>query len=253
MEESKGFNKEKMKNEISVLVAVLRTKKDFEILKKEGWYRIPRKHAPEYFDSDFIAFYFSNDFGKEKFTIRYFAQVLGYEVKKRIELIPDEPEHANANEDYYKINVAPLIELPRPIKSRLGRYIVFIPSTLKRLMNAVEVNELYRGSHIEEKLWAALRKAKIQTEREMVVNVDGNFFMLDFACLCKGGKIDIECDGREFHSDYPDVEYDKDRNNLLTKDGWQVLRFTSAKINDKLDECVSVIRETVAKYGGVEK
>ena len=46
MEEPKGFNKDEMKGEVSLLVAVLKSNEDFQILKKEGWYRIPKKHAP---------------------------------------------------------------------------------------------------------------------------------------------------------------------------------------------------------------
>ena len=47
-----------------------------------------------------------------------------------------------------------------------GRPIVFIPSTLYKLTNAVEINDLYHGSPLEDRMWAMLKEKEIPAERE---------------------------------------------------------------------------------------
>jgi len=103
----------------NVLVAIVPRKKDWRILEEKHWYRIPVKSAPKMIE--------------------------------RVELLPDEPNHTRANEDYYKFTIDELKKLPRPIPSKRWRRIIFIPTTLNKLMEAKEINDLYHTSPIEEK------------------------------------------------------------------------------------------------------
>ena len=80
-------------------------------------------------------------------------------------------------------------------------------------------------------LWETFKAERIEAERQCRVETGSQFFYLDFALFCKERKIDIECDGDEFHSKLADVKRDKKRNNLLESLGWAVLRFTTDDLN----------------------
>ena len=45
-----------------VLVALLKEKSDFAILRDQGWYRIPVEHQPERWPPDWLAFYLPSAF-----------------------------------------------------------------------------------------------------------------------------------------------------------------------------------------------
>ncbi|MFH1050835.1 MAG: DUF559 domain-containing protein [bacterium] len=114
------------------------------------------------------------------------------------------------------------------------------------------MNDLYIGTDIEEKMWHQIKKNEIQAEREFFVKVENKYFFLDFALFCQSGKIDVECDGDANHKKSDDVEYDKDRDTLLESDGWKTMRFTSTKINDKIDESIIRIKKAVDNFGGLQ-
>jgi hypothetical protein len=58
-----------------VLVAIMNNRRDFEVARDEGWYRIPHKHAPQSTtEAAALAFYFTKGFGEEeKWSIRWYA------------------------------------------------------------------------------------------------------------------------------------------------------------------------------------
>jgi hypothetical protein len=66
-------------------------------------------------------------------------------VTTRRQLLPDEADHPRANDCYYKLELGPLERLPRPIPSHRLRRITFIATTLDRLLNAQEINDLWMG------------------------------------------------------------------------------------------------------------
>lgn len=79
---------------------------------------MPLKSAPEVTtSSEYLAFYQPKVFEEEKWTVNYYAKVLGHSIKKRIELYPTETEHNNRDEDYYQIFIGELIRLENPIPS----------------------------------------------------------------------------------------------------------------------------------------
>ncbi len=230
------------------LVGIVKRKKDFEIIKKEKWYRIPVKSAPkEISQIKYLAFYFPQIFGEKKWQILYYGKVKKIEILKRIDLLPNEKVHPNALEDYYKINIEKLIKLKNPIVSQRGRRIVFIITTLKKLLNSKEINDLFITSPIEEKLYCELKKNKIPCERQYFVKEGNDFYSLDFAIFGKKGKIAIECDGEKYHLKKKAILYDRERDNQLVSAGWRILRFYSKDIKKSPERCIRLIKKTIER------
>jgi hypothetical protein len=111
-----------------VLVAIMNNRRDFEVARDEGWYRIPQKHAPQSTtEAAALAFYFTKAFGEEdKWSIRWYAPVRGHELVRRRDLFPDEPDHPRAGEAYFKLQLGPLMQLELPIYSLRWRRVTFI-------------------------------------------------------------------------------------------------------------------------------
>ena len=105
-----------------VLVAVINNRRDFDIAREQGWYRIPVKRAPRRIGADYLALYQTAAFGDEKWAVRYYAPIRRYRLLTRAELLPDEPAHPRAADRYYKIEIGPLRSLPHPIPSRRFRF-----------------------------------------------------------------------------------------------------------------------------------
>lgn len=240
------------KNDIPALVAIIPRKKDWEILIKEHWYRIPLKSAPQILPkARYIAFYQTKTFGEQKYAVNYFALIKKLEVVRRIDLLPDEINHERAYNKYYKITIDEIQELPKPIPSLRWRRLTFIPTTLLRLMTASEINDLWCTSYIEDKLYLALKKDNIPTERQYYVYDTDQPYCLDLAIFCKDGKLDIECDGTKYHSDPKTISKDRQRNNDLTAEGWSILRFSGKEINQNLKSCLKQIKKTIKRLNGL--
>ncbi|MGQ9707277.1 MAG: endonuclease domain-containing protein [bacterium] len=234
------------------LVAVITRKKDWAILREKGWYRIPVKNAPEGLNHiRYIAFYQTKVFA-EKWAVNYYARVKDIKTLRRIELLPDEPEHQRAHEWYHRIDIGELQRLPNPIPSRRGRPVVFIPTTLEKLLTAKEINELYHTSPIEEKLYLTLERSGLVPERQFYVKDKNTGYLLDLAIFCKSGNIDVECDGESYHSGRKKAEQDRQRDNHLTTMYWRVLRFSGKEIRQNAGGCLQLVLRLVRKLGGVE-
>ena len=72
------------------------------------------------------------------------------------------------------------------------------------------------------------------------MTVDGSTYYLDV--LFRGIRLLIEIDGREHHTGKEVFETDRWRQNLLLLDGWFVLRFTWAMLEERPDEVVAMVR-----------
>lgn len=231
-----------------VLVAIMNDLMDFEIAKRYHWYRIPvdspLKEVEKY---KYIAFYQTKIFREEKWAVNYIAKIHGIERVKRIELLPEEKDNPKANNLYYKIRIGTLIRLKNPIPSRALRRIVFIPTTMEKIKTAKEINDLYNNSPLEDRLWENLKKNNIYADRQFYFN---RKYCLDFAIKCNEGSIDIECDGKKWHSGEEKIENDRDRNNRLTSKGWHILRFGTKDINENMDKCMDIIKETIRTLAG---
>lgn len=125
-----------------VLVAILRQRRDLEIARVLGWYRIPLKSSPKMIRVDWIAFFLTGAFGDEKWSVRYLAPVRGHELVTRGELLSEEQDHPCAGEPYYKIRLGPVQQLASPIPARRWRRFTFLYTTGERMLLAHEVKDL---------------------------------------------------------------------------------------------------------------
>jgi hypothetical protein len=175
-----------------VLVAYLPTTRDFDILRREGWYRIPQQHAPKGIHAEYFAFYFGRDFGDRKWAIHYYAEQLGNELVRRCDLFPEQPNHPRANELYYKVSLGPLQELEHPIVSLRWRRITFMHTTWDRLIEAREINDLFiEGGTYVDRIFATLREKGVRVERNYSVKEVDTDYVVPLSVFGRDGRIDI--------------------------------------------------------------
>jgi hypothetical protein len=153
-----------------ILVVVMNNPRDFEIARMLGWYRIPIRSAPKVISVDYLAFYQTAAFGDEKWKIDYIAQVRGHELATRKELLRDELDHPHANQEYYKIQIGPLLRLPQPIIAGNWRRITFLYTIGEYLAKAKTINDLVVNSDERSFLWQALRERALQNQTYQIEN-----------------------------------------------------------------------------------
>ena len=238
----------------TALVAVVPSRRDWDMVRTLGWYRIPVHAAPAMVKDGSIthlAFYFPSEFGEEKQSIRWYAPVEGITVKTRAELMPLEARHHNADRDYFVLACPELRQLPNPIYSRKPRRLLFVPTTLPKLLTAPEINFLFNDSPLENLLWKQLMVMGIPCERQYEVLVGTARFKLDLAVFCKDRNIGLECDGDETHMRRSAVERDKRRSNLLQSVGWSMMHFTTRELTQNLSGSLNLVQESISLYGGL--
>lgn len=141
-----------------VLVGILPSPRDLEIAKLLGWYRIPLRFAPKIIDVDFLAFYQPSAFGDgHQWQIEYYSEVLGNELTTRAELFRDQTDHPRARDEYYKIQIGALQELPNPISAENWRRFTFLYTTGAHLLAAKTLHDLTVRDEERDVLWKALR------------------------------------------------------------------------------------------------
>ena len=179
-----------------VLVAIMNDPLDMAIARDQHWYRIPvssvDKWLADCWPPRWLAFYQTKVFGDEAYAVRYYTRVIEVRRAYRYELLPDQPRDRRSRRRYYQLILEPLRRLEPPILSRRLRRIVFISTTWDKLTHAVEINDLYDESPLEDRLWAAMKRWQIPAERQEFVQVADRSYALDFAIYCAGGKIYVE-------------------------------------------------------------
>ena len=240
-----------------VLVAILNNTSDYRIAREQHWYRVPvssvNKWLKDCWPPQWLAFYQTKIFGPEQHAINYYARVLAIRKAYRWQLFPNQPLNEKSHQRHYKLQLEPLRQLPHPIFSRRLRRIVFIPTTWQKFINAVEINDLYDESPLEDKLWAEFKRWSIQAERQEFITAKSRTYALDFAIYCQAGKIDVETDGDSWHANPKAAAQDNQRDNDLKTEGWSVLRFSSSQIREQLTEyCLPTIVENINNLHGVE-
>ncbi len=241
-----------------VLAAIVNNPRDFAITRDHHWYRIPVSSAQKWLDNcwppRWLALYQTKVFGREAYAINYFAQVRDIRRVSRWQLFPDQPRDAASGKQYYQLVLDRLENLPAPIFSRRLRRIVFIPTTWEKFANALEINDLFDESPLEDRLWLAFKRWMIQAERQEFVLTGKQHYALDFAIYCIHGRLDVETDGDTWHANPEKAAKDNRRDNALKMLGWQVLRFTTAQILNELSEyCVPTVVATINTLGGVDE
>lgn len=235
----------------AVLVAVLKEKKDLNILLRERWYRIPAFYAPKK-KFDYIAFYQPSTFKGSKSLIRYYARPKMFKTMKRRELFPSEFDHPDANEDYYRIDFKKIHKLKNPVKNSNRMRVSFGFTTLGRLKKEREVTGLFDVVPLENVMGLELKKAGIKASKEHAFTMnDGKRYRLDFAVFCKKGPLNIECDSHKWHSIKTQRIKDKIRDKALKGEGWSILRLKEAEITGNIGKCVDKVRKAVKKLGKI--
>jgi hypothetical protein len=148
-----------------VLVAIMNDRRDFDIAREQSWYRIPVKRAPKRVGADYLALYFGGAFPpSQRHQIIFYAPIHAYRLATRVELLPQERDHPRAGDRYFKLEIGPLQRLEHPIPSRKLRRVTFIPTTLAKLLDAGEINDLWDKRRPKDVLWSALRADDHETE-----------------------------------------------------------------------------------------
>lgn len=173
-----------------VLVGIAKTPRDFALARDAGWYRIPAAHAPaSLVDTAVLALYFTAAFGEERWAIHWYAEVRGHELLRRRDLLPDEPEHRQADAPYYKLELGPLIQRRPPIPSLRWRRVTFIETTWDRFAAAEEINDLYVSG--ADGLYVTLKESGFFPEREYVIREGGTDYVADLAIPCREGTVAV--------------------------------------------------------------
>jgi very-short-patch-repair endonuclease len=234
-----------------VLVAVMNTPRDFEIARDEGWYRIPLRRAPNRVAADYLAFYQTKAFGDEGWAVNYYAATRRYHLLTRAELLPEEADHPRATERYYKVEIGPLQRLPRPIPSKRLRRITFISTTLERLLQAEEINDLWDRDSREERLWQAFKREGIEAERQYEVEEGTARHVVDFAVFCQEGQVAVICEGEPAGVSVRVIRERQASDYDLSARGWTVLRLDGEQLIRDVSGCLAAVWEAVSRCGGL--
>ena len=232
---------------------------DFSIVQKKYWYRIPVSSVEKWLKNRWppcwISFYMTKVFGKDAYAINYYAKILYIKKVYRWQLFPDEPDNVKSRRRYYQIFIEPPLQrLPKPILSRRFRRLIFISTTWKKFITAVEINDLFDASPLEDRLWAEFKRLQINAERQEFVKIDNKHYALDFAIYCQTGKIDVETDGDFWHSNSQQAKKDNIRDNDLKTEGWRVLRFNTLQVKESAAEyCAKTIVKNIDRLGGLQE
>jgi len=239
-------NQTKEKTDKIVLVAVLKNKRDLDILLAENWYRIPVKYSPKK-QYSYLAFYQPAVFGKQGKQIQYYARVLNKQTAKRSALLPKETNHPQAQDDYFKVRVGKIQKLTKPIRNIVPRRVSFGFCALSQLLKSKDILQLYNVAPIEQILGYGLKQAGIKAIPQHYVLGKEKRYCLDFAIFCKKRAIAIECDNKKAHSSPIHRAKDKAKNAFLKKYGWTVIRLKEQEIISNLQDCISKIQKIIQK------
>ena len=221
-----------------VLVALVNQPRDLELVRSECWYRIPVKHAPAHFtQARYLAFYLTKSFAGRKWSICEYALVRGHELVRRRDLFPDQVDHPRADDAYYKLQLGPLISLPRPIVSRSGRRVLFLWTTGDKFLRAVEINDLFGKSQADDALWDMLKASRVGAERQIVVRDARARYRIDFWIPCARGNLA--------------VILAEGTRRLPKGRQWRALQFSEEDVYKRPAVCVRKIKHLARELGGV--
>jgi very-short-patch-repair endonuclease len=233
-----------------VLVGVLKSRRDLDLLLTENWYRIPVARAPK-LRFHYLAFYEPAVFGRRGKCIRYYARVLSHQTVKRMDLLPAESTHLKARDYYFRIRVDRVRKLPRPIRNIIPRRVSFGFTTLDRLLGSKNILQVYDVVPTEQFVGDGLKSAGIKAASQYHVLGGKKRYRLDFAVFCRKGAIAIECDNKKAHSGLRQREKDGIKDNFLRRRGWVVIRLREYDIVSDLNSCILRIKRAVRKLGGL--
>jgi very-short-patch-repair endonuclease len=152
------------------------------------------------------------------------------------------------------VQLTSLQERHKPILSYRPRRLVFIPTTIEKFQFADQINDLFDGSPLEDRLWTALKYIHVLAERQWKIIVQSHNYYLDFAVFCQNGKLAIETDGYTYHYDSRNqIDYDSWRRNEIDLDGWRSLYYTTQQVRDDWTPYLSQIQRAIDQLGGLQE
>jgi len=111
-----------------------------------------------------------------------------------------------------------------------------------------EVSKLFGIISLEEMMRKYLKKNGIKAIHEYCLMEKGRLrYRLDFAILCRKGKIAIECDNRKWHALPKMKKRDRKRDQWLKSHGWTVIHFLEKEIMGNLPYCLKTIKTTIRR------
>ncbi|PKM99403.1 MAG: hypothetical protein CVU78_06515 [Elusimicrobia bacterium HGW-Elusimicrobia-2] len=227
-----------------VLVCVLKTKRDKEILLEEKWYRIPLEHAPRR-KPKFLAFYQPAVFKDSGEKIELYGHIKYWRLKKRKEILPGEKNHPRADKLYLQFFLGRISKLRKPVLNSGRVRISFGFTSLPKLRRAGNIRGLFDIPPMDNILAAMLTKNKIPFKREFVVKrKNAKIYRLDFALGGSPKPIDVECDGYRWHSRKQQRIKDKLRDEELKKLGWKIIRISEEDLLKKPRNVLKKIKKT---------
>ena len=233
-----------------VLVGVVNRAKDLEIASNKHWYRMPKRYAPKR-KAEYLALYQTHRFGKMGKAINYYAKIKNSEFVPRRNLLPDELDHPRADEIYEKLFLGSLKQTPARVENRSRRRISFGFTTLRQLLGANEVSQLFDIPPIEEIMRVAMGENDIGFLHEHCLMENGRCrYRLDFAIFCKDGKIAVECDNEKWHLQLTQRAKDRKRDIWLKEHGWVVLHFPGREIKEEVNTCIDELKRAIHDLGG---
>lgn len=235
-----------------VLVAVLKSPADLDRLLTEKWYRIPAAFTPTR-PFAFIAFYQPAAFGAAGKRIRYYAEVVSRETVKRVDLLPHEPRHPRAADEYVRFRFDTISELARPIQNLIPRRVTFGFTTLERLRSSENLLELYGVPATEQIIADGLRQLGIPVVTQLPIGYSSGRFRLDLAIACRNGWLAIECDNDRAHRPPQQRIKDEHKDAVLRYHDWRIIRLGEADILYNLDRSLARLQVAIASLGGLAK
>jgi hypothetical protein len=155
-----------MFREDRVLVGVVNRKRDLDTILTERWYRIPVSQMPRGVNAEYIAFFLSGPFKERNGAVHYFAECRGVELVRRRDILPDEPRHSRADEQYYKVQLGPIECKNPPVKNTTRRSLAFVYTTWDRFVHAETILDLYSDdTKYVDRVYYTLSEAGMKHDR----------------------------------------------------------------------------------------
>lgn len=101
-----------------------------------------------------------------------------------------------------------------------------------------------RETSLEKQMRKLLESEKIPFEKQKWLNYEGKTYRVDFAL--KDARIIVEVDGSYWHNREDRRVKDEERDQLLERNGWKVLRYTDVNLRVRARECIDEIKRVLA-------
>lgn len=222
------------------LVAVVNNDLDLHRFSEGHWYRIPERaigrslRIEALADTTTLALYqtVSISNGMQS-AIELWGEITERVLLSRREILPEEPAHPKANEQYHLLRVGLVERLDRPITAARPRRLTFLRTSRERLLHAGDLNDLVIGTPAEERLWRSLRQQDLDAERKFYMRVQGVVMEVDFALFHNRRALGVLCSDN--------AVADQEQGEI--PEAWQLLRFSPGDLEHDLASCMGEIME----------